>query len=226
MKAKKVSWSRYLRNGLGRRLAMLGERTGQDWLIYNPLVIRQFHDQGLYNAPLVASVILDSFPQAEAVLDVGCGTGALAAEFMRRGRRAVGLERSPYGRKLALRQRVDCRDFDLTRTAPANVPEKFDLVYCFEVAEHIPEALGEKLVMYLCDFDSPVIFSAAQPGQGGTGHINEQSAAYWIQRFRRRSFRFERSATDKMRSGFRVNNAALWFQRNVIVMTPSHASLR
>jgi SAM-dependent methyltransferase len=205
---------------------MLGGRTGVSWLIYNPLTILQFHDQGLYNAPLVTSAILDSFPRAKMVLDVGCGTGAFAAEFARRGCSAVGLERSLYGRKLALRQRVDCRDFDLTRTIPADVPEKFDLVYCFEVAEHLPAPLGDKLVNYLCGFNSPVVFSAAQPGQGGTGHVNEQPPAYWIQRFQRHGFPFEPLTTNKMRSSFRVNNAALWFQRNVVVMIPSDASLK
>ena len=225
MKAKGVSWSLYFRNGLGRRLAMLGKRTGRDWLIYNPLVMLQFHDQGLYNAPLVTSVILKSFPLAEAVLDVGCGTGVFTAEFARRGCRAVGLERSPHGRKLAFRQQVDCRDFDLTRVPPAEVPEKFDLVYCFEVAEHLPTELGEKLVDYLCGFNSPVVFSAAQPGQGGTGHVNEQPPTYWVQRFEERGFRLEPMLTDKLRFGFRASNAAFWFQCNVIVLIPSAASL-
>ena len=225
MKAKGVSWSLYLRNGLGRRLAMLGERTGRDWLIYNPLVIRQFHHQGLYNAPLVTAVILDSFPLAESVLDVGCGTGVFAAEFARRGCRAVGLERSAYGRRLALRQQVDCRDFDLTQATAADVPEKFDLVYCFEVAEHLTAALGDKLVNYLCGFNSPVVFSAAQPGQSGTGHVNEQSPTYWVRRFEEHGFSLEPLLTDKMRFSFRASNAALWFQRNVIVMIPSAAPL-
>ena len=55
LKAKNTQWSVYIRNGLGRRLAVIGERTGQEWLVYNPLVMRQFHDEGMRNAQLVAA---------------------------------------------------------------------------------------------------------------------------------------------------------------------------
>ncbi len=34
----------------------------------------------------------------------------------------------------------------------------------------------------------PVAFTAASPGQGGTGHINEQPAGYWTARFAARGY--------------------------------------
>ena len=220
MKAKNTPWSVYIRNGLGRRLAVIGERTGQEWLVYNPLVMRQFHDEGMRNAQLVAPVMMAAYPQARTLLDVGCGTGAFVAEFSQRGCKSIGLERSPHGRKLALRQKVDCRDFDLTLGVPANVTGKFDLVYCFEVAEHMPAKLGHKLIEYLCHFRSPIVFSAAQPGQGGTGHINEQPTEYWMENFVAFAFVFDPVKTDTLRNGFAANGAAPWFERNTIALMP------
>ncbi|NIV29426.1 MAG: methyltransferase domain-containing protein, partial [Anaerolineae bacterium] len=49
----------------------------------------------------------------------------------------------------------------------------FDLVMCLEVAEHIPkhQAHNHLLATLTKSTGSILIFSAAQPGQPGTGHI-------------------------------------------------------
>ena len=39
--------------------------------------------------------LLSSFPDARSVLEIGCGTGHFAGWLARRGRRVIGLERSP-----------------------------------------------------------------------------------------------------------------------------------
>jgi SAM-dependent methyltransferase len=182
--------------------------------------MRHFHDQGVRDARLVVPVVVSAFPSAKSFLDVGCGTGAFVAEFARQGFRSIGLERSPHGRKLALGQKVDCRDFDLTRSIQAEMTEHFDVLSCFEVAEHMPADLGDKLVEFLARFCSPIVFSAAQPGQGGTGHINEQPPQYWIERFERFGFFFDSARTEELRSGFAANGAAPWFQRNTTVLIP------
>jgi hypothetical protein len=60
---------------------------------------------------------------------------------------------------------------------------KFDLVMCLEVAEHIPkhQAHNALLATLAKSTGSILIFSAAQPGQPGTGHINPQPVSYWIE---------------------------------------------
>jgi SAM-dependent methyltransferase len=221
MKPASIGWPLYVRNGIGRRLSLLGERLGADALIYNPLVMNQFHDQGLRDARIVVPALLDAFPSARSVLDVGCGSGVFAAEFARRERKVIGLERSRHGIAIAERQGVECRSFDLTRTPPADVPGSFDMVYCFEVAEHLTPELGDRLVEYLAGFGAPVIFSAAQPGQGGTGHINEQPPQYWLDRFACRSFAHDAGATRRLRERFATGGAARWFQNNVVVVLPA-----
>ena len=69
---------------------------------------------------------------------------------------------------------------------PRGYPElnrRFDLALCIEVAEHLRAERGDELIEYLCARADSVLFSAAVPGQGGTGHINEQPQSYWHARF-------------------------------------------
>jgi SAM-dependent methyltransferase len=200
---------------------MIGARCGVESLVYNRFVMEQFHDEALRDAPLVVPVILKMFPSAVALLDVGCGSGAFAAEFARHGRKVVGLERSSSGRALAAKQGVECRHFDLTRTPPAMLSEPFDLIYSFEVAEHLTVELGDRLVGYLASFAAPVIFSAAQPGQGGTGHMNEQLPGYWLDRFARFAFVHDAVRTTELKEALKTNGAAPWFQNNPTVIVPA-----
>ena len=52
-----------------------------------------------------------------------------------------------------------------------------------EVAEHLPADHGPSFVRYLCAHSDVVLFSAAQPGQGGEHHINERNPSYWASIF-------------------------------------------
>ena len=62
-----------------------------------------------------------------------------------------------------------------------------DLVICLEVAEHLPRpaALNGLLPTLTKSTRDLIMFSAAQPGQPGTGHINAQTPGYWIEQFER-----------------------------------------
>lgn len=221
MKPSHIGWSRYLRNGVGRRLSQIGEKTGFPWLVYNPFVMSHFHEMAMMDAPQVVPPILSVFPASQRFLDVGSGSGAFSAEINQRGRRAIALERSPYGRKIAIRQGVDCRPFDLLRTPAAEVPESIDVVLCFEVAEHLTAHIGERLVTFNASFRAPIVFSAAQPGQGGTGHLNEQPWTHWLQRFEKLDFTFAEEITLGLRNEVYARRASPWFANNLFVVVPN-----
>lgn len=68
-----------------RSVSHLGERLGWDVLTYNYGTIRAFHRAALRDAPAIATAILAVFPEIQTIADIGCGTGAHAAEFERRG---------------------------------------------------------------------------------------------------------------------------------------------
>ncbi|MBV8315338.1 MAG: hypothetical protein JOZ53_10405 [Planctomycetaceae bacterium] len=145
-----------------------------------------YHRIAVDDAPAVIAALRSCFPEARHYADVGSGSGAYAAEAHRRGLAVQSCEHDRFGRFLARLQGVDCRAFDLNMTPPATMDGLFDLTYCFEVAEHLPELLGLRLVDFLCTLAPIVIFSAATPGQGGTGHIHEREPDYWIGQFTER----------------------------------------
>jgi|SRR3954464_14258544 SAM-dependent methyltransferase len=216
MKPADLSWGKYLQYGLGRRLSLVGERLDAQLLIYNPLVMLKFHEESKANAPKLATVILRNFADAKTFFDVGCGSGAFAAELMRRGIDVVGCERSRVGRKLAERQGIDCRPFDLDHTPAANVESIFDIVTCFEVGEHLPARLAAKLVRFICEHGTRVIFTAAHPGQGGTGHVNEQPKDYWISLFATSGFALDPIQSNALSAEFSAAGTSPWFADNVL----------
>jgi hypothetical protein len=60
------------------------------------------------------------------------------------------------------------------------------LVICFEVAEHIDPRHNDEIVKQIyksMETYGVLMFTAAQPGQGGVGHINNRPKAYWKQKF-------------------------------------------
>jgi SAM-dependent methyltransferase len=200
----------------GTRASRLGERHGWDWLTYNPMTMWSYHRMARRDAPPVIASLAGTFPEAGSYLDVGAGSGAFAAEARRRGKAARALERSRVGRALARAQGVPAEEFDLTDLRP-DIPGA-DLAYSFEVAEHLPGDLGDRLVSFLAAAAPCVVFTAAPPGQGGCGHVNEQPPSYWIERFRAAGMEHSPEQTEALRRAFRANGVhAPWFDANVQV---------
>src|SRR4051794_23205037 len=201
---------------LGTRASRLGERRGWDWLVYNPLTMWSYHRLARADAGPVMAPVREGFPAAHELVDVGAGSGADAAAAARRSASVVALERSRAGRAMATLQRVRTAPFDLSDAAPP--AQRADLAYCFEVAEHLPPELGDRLVAFLAASAPVVVFTAAHPGQGGYGHVNEQPPSYWSERFRAAGLEESRGEADELRRVFRSNGVhAPWFEQNVLV---------
>lgn len=89
---------------------------------------------------------------------------------------------------------------------------KFEYVLCLEVAEHIEEKYADILIDNLCELGDNVIFSAAIPFQGGTGHVNEKWQTWWADKFYQRGF-----------GGYQVpeiqgnKNIELWYRQNIVI---------
>lgn len=116
-----------------------------------------------------------------SVIDVGCGEGWFLAEFERSGViNTVGVEdERTENRALAAAEFVPV---DLASDSYPSLGS-CDLAISLEVAEHVPDKRAGDLVGWLCSLAPVVVFSAALPGQGGPGHINERWPEYWSSKF-------------------------------------------
>jgi Methyltransferase domain len=144
------------------------------------------------------------------IIDVGCGEGWWAAEFVKYGVEAIGID-GP-GTRTVLDRFIA---HDLAIELPDNVlGETHDLAVCLEVAEHLPPHRAPGLIVDLCELAPVVVFSAAVPGQGGTGHVNEQWPGYWVQLFERCGFQVSGALRWRFWNDSRVEN---WYRQNVLV---------
>lgn len=89
----------------------------------------------------------------------------------------------------------------------------FDLCICLEVLEHIPKERDDILVTLLCELSNKVLFSAAIPNQGGTGHVNEQWQTYWESKFLKHGFRASVNQPD-IRNNPKIE---LWYRQNIVL---------
>jgi len=122
--------------------------------------------------------------QPRSVVDVGCGTGSWLAVVTENGvPRIVGIDGDWIDRdQLEFpAEYFVARDLVHDRIA---LDERFDLAVSLEVAEHLPAEMAASYVRELVGLAPVVLFSAAVPFQGGTGHRNEQWPTYWERLFR------------------------------------------
>lgn len=104
---------------------------------------------------------------------------------------------------------------DFERTAHLEI--EADVVVSLEVAEHLQESAADSYMDLLCRLGPRLVLTAATPGQGGTGHVNEQPNEYWIRKLRDRSFLLDESLTRRLRDAWRTGGTADFYHKNLMV---------
>jgi len=152
-----------------------------------------------------------------SILDVGCGTGISLDYFKSKGISVRGLEGSALAISKA-RNAALIQQHDLNQ--PIHLGQKFDLVWCFEVAEHIHPRYASALLETLTAHGDRILLSAARPGQGGLGHLNEQPRGYWDDLFRGDGY----TAVDCLRPRIWQNaEVAWWYRQNLFMFFSAEA---
>jgi hypothetical protein len=138
------------------------------------------------SARIMLPIVLQAV-DPQSIVDVGCGQGGWLSIWNEMGLSDVCGYDGSYVDKTQLL--IDADRFvacDLEK--PLTIARRFSLAQCLEVAEHLPSSAAESLVSSLCNLSDIVLFSAAQPGQGGERHINEQRPSYWAKMFRSHNY--------------------------------------
>ena len=162
-----------------------------------------------------ASRILGALPAAlprRRVADIGCGTGTwLAAALAQGAETAFGIEGAWVTPDMLDDARIAFTPHDLEQgfTLP-----RTDLAISLEVAEHLSPARAESFVSDLVATAPAVLFSAAIPGQGGVGHLNEQWQSWWATRFAAHGY----LAYDVIRPAIWTDDAIpAWYRQNAVL---------
>lgn len=75
----------------------------------------------------------------------------------------------------------------------------YEITLCIEVAEHIEEKNAWQLVSNLAWATNKIcVFTAAPPGQDGTGHINLQPQSYWKNLFKKHGLNYNKNLTEDL----------------------------
>ena len=181
----------------------------------------RLHDSGDWDG--LAGVFV-RFCAPASLADVGCGDGKLLAALRRRrpALPLLGIDAAQAALDRAAAAGVLVAKHDLGSGGRADLAAlrdriaAFDVVVSLEAAEHLPPWAGRRFIDTLAGGARVVVFSAAQPDQGGTLHMNERAPEYWRDQFASRGY--VRSPADAaFREAVARLDLAPWYAANVHV---------
>lgn len=169
-------------------------------------------DEGAQRSAEIIVPLLVRLFAPRSVVDFGGGAGRWAAVFLARGLADVLTIDGPWVPPAA-RAVPPERFLEHDLRAPLQLDRTFDLALCLEAAEHLPASVAPQLVRALTGAAPVVVFSAALPGQGGEGHVNEQPASYWASLFAAEGYA---CFADLRRRLWSAADVEVWYRQNLL----------
>ena len=206
--------------GRGVRRVRYERRGGNDQIfnnreeLYNSDFYESTQSAALESARVVVPLLFKLI-QPSSVVDVGCGRGAWLSVFRENGvKRIRGIDGSHVDEATLLIDRDSFSAADLAKPFEIQGEGEYDLALCLEVGEHLISAAGKSLIRALTKAAPVVLFSAAIPGQGGTGHVNEQWPRYWQREFAEHGY----VRLDPIRRQIWQDGRVQWFYRQNLLL--------
>lgn len=148
-----------------------------------------------------------------SVIDVGCGPGHFVESLRGLGLNAYGID---------VDERVRGKDYLEYKSLLDMTDEVADVVLCLEVAEHIEETKSQEVVDKVVNATKEIlIWTAAQTGQGGIGHINCQPLDYWKQKFIDAGMTHDIELQNRLKDFARQGYHMGWFVNNLLCFRKS-----
>jgi len=183
--------------------------------VYDDAFFDSLTEGSLQSARVVVPILLNVI-DPKSVIEVGCGRGAWLKAFQENGIDLIrGIDGPWMDQSRLLIDKADFRIADLSQRF--GIDGQYDLAVCLEVVEHLPAKAGQFLILQLTRTAPLVLFSAAIPGQGGVGHVNEQWPDYWKCVFSEFGFR----RLDPIRRQVMQDSRVEWWYRQNITLFAS-----
>lgn len=153
-----------------------------------------------------------------SLVDIGCGFGQYVHFFNQHNIDCIGYDGNPLTGTLAGKwefAKDKCYVKDLS--VPCTFDSQSDWGLCLEVGEHIPKEYEDIFLnnLHACNKQG-LILSWAVPGQGGTGHVNEQPNDYIKERLASMGYVNDSHAESFLRKS---SKSLPWFANTLMVFT-------
>jgi len=160
------------------------------------------------------AIWIKDFINPKNVIDIGCGPGIYVNALTNIGVDCIGVD-------IDMRVSTYQNQIHLIEEDLLKLGDKYqrDLVICLEVAEHIDPQYSDKIVENVFKSILPggrLIWTAARPGQGGTGHINCRTKVYWKKKFEDFGLICDEEAQNKCIKYCRKGVYMGWFINNLL----------
>lgn len=192
--------------------------------LYNDNFYKERHSNTISAATKVLSIFLDFLcnDKPTSAIDIGCGVGTWLSILREKGITVSGYDGGWVPKKyLQIKEnefRETSLDVDLAdRDSALWKSSPVDMLITLEVAEHLAPEAAPQLIDFITTHSKCALFSAAIPGQGGDGHINEQWPSYWANLF----FQKRWCLLDVIRSEiWNDETIPFWYRQNCFVAVP------
>jgi len=178
------------------------------------------HYEGIKHELEIAGEAIYRQFKPEIAYDYGCGPGIILGVLQHLGVTIQGYEGSIHGIEYAepvVRDHIAHADLRTMQVGGGLLLDG-SIVICIEVAEHIEASYARHLVRLLCQHQAPIIFTAAPPGQGGLGHVNEQPKSYWLDLFAQHGVIVDYDATIDLKERWQALNQTKFIAENLLVL--------
>lgn len=180
---------------------------------------KEFYEDNRYESVMsgieVFRILIPIF-SPKSILDIGCGTGTWLYAAKKFGIQEVhGVDGEYVDVNSLMIEPDEFEAFDLEKSYQKK--KQYDLTISLEVAEHLDEKFADVFVDTLCGNSDLILFSAAHPGQGGDGHLNEQPLEYWKEKIEKKGYLYI-----DIRPLFEKNEKIAWWYRDNIALFIIH----